>query len=301
MALLIHRVIVIANPASRRGSHFAERARKLFARRSVECDIVFTEHAGHAAELSKHHAAHYDAVFVLGGDGTVMEVASALCGADTPIGVLAGGTGNLLARALGIPLNIQRAIPALLDGNVIEIDLGRFESGKHFAIAAGVGIDASMVAETPAWMKRRLGVLAYTLVATRAALRAVLTRRYFQVRVTMDSVVYERQAAAVIIANFGAVLGDRLTLGPNIDPSDGRLDACVFSPATLFDALRIMWRIIRADFRADPCMLYCPGAQARVETTPSLPWQADGEMMGMTPFSVIAEPRAARLLVPRAT
>ena len=54
-----------------------------------------------------------------------------------------------------------------------DIDLGRFENGKHFAIAAGVGIDASMVAETPVWMKRRLGILGYALVATRAALKAV--------------------------------------------------------------------------------------------------------------------------------
>jgi diacylglycerol kinase family enzyme len=90
-----------------------------------------------------------------------------------------------------------------------------------------------------------------------------------------------------------------LTLGPDIDAADGRLDACVFSPSSLGDALRIMWRILRADFRADPCMLYCAGKVARIETTPSLQWQADGELMGMTPFTVIVEPRAARILVPR--
>ncbi|HEX3867562.1 MAG TPA: diacylglycerol kinase family protein [Gemmatimonadaceae bacterium] len=299
MALLIRRVIVIANPVSRRGTQLAEHARRTFAARSIECDVMFTERTGHAAELSLHHAPHYDAVFVLGGDGTVMEVASALSGSDTPIGVLAGGTGNLLARALGIPLNIRRAVPTLLDGAVVQIDLGRFDSGKRFAIAAGVGIDASMVAETPSWLKRRLGVLAYALIAARAALRAVIRRQYFVARVTMDGAWHERSAAAVMIANFGAVLGDRLTLGPNIRTDDGLLDACIFSPRTLLDAFRIMWRLARADFRSDPCMLYCPGRVVRVETTPSLPWQADGELIGMTPFTVVVEPLAARLLVPR--
>jgi hypothetical protein len=93
------------------------------------------------------HADGFHVVFALGGDGTVMEVAGALSGGDTPIGVLAGGTGNLIARALGIPLSVKRAVPALLDGGELRIDLGRFDSGRRFAIAAGVGIDAAMVAD----------------------------------------------------------------------------------------------------------------------------------------------------------
>jgi YegS/Rv2252/BmrU family lipid kinase len=303
---------VIANPASRRGRRLAESARKALASRSIDCDLVFTERPGHGAELALHHAPHYDAVFALGGDGTVMEVAGALAGwrdAGIPeprIGVLAGGTGNLLARALGIPLRMHAAIPALLDGDELLIDLGRVQTvtvdGKaprRFAIAAGVGIDAAMIAETPSWLKRRLGVLAYTIMGTRAALRAVLKRDFFHTRVTIDGEVHERTAAAVMIANFGAVLGKRITLGPEIRTDDGLLDGCIFSPHTFGDAFRIIWRMLRQDFRSDPCMLYCRGKRVRVETTPAKPWQADGELMGTTPFEVVVEPRAVRLLVPR--
>ncbi|HVX40376.1 MAG TPA: diacylglycerol kinase family protein [Gemmatimonadaceae bacterium] len=299
MAPLIRRAIVIANPAARRGRRLAERARRALASRSVACDVVFTERAGHAAELALQHAPHYDAVFALGGDGTVMEIATALAGSDTPIGVLAGGTGNLLARAVGIPLRIGRAVPMLLSADELLIDVGRFESGKRFAVAAGVGIDASMVAETPGWLKRRLGVLAYTIMGGRAAIRSVLRRQSFAVRLTVDGATEERRAAAVMIANFGAVLGKRITLGPEIRTDDGYLDACVFSPETLRDAFRIMWRMMRADFRSDPCMLYRRGRVVRVETNPPLPWQADGELMGVTPFTAEVEPLAVRLLVPR--
>jgi len=260
---------------------------------------VFTERAGHAAQLALAHAGNYDAVFVLGGDGTVMEVAGALAGSSVRVGVLAGGTGNLLARALGIPLSVRRAVPALIDGGELLIDLGKFDSGRYFAIAAGVGIDAAMVAETPGWLKRRLGVLAYTIIGSRAALRAVLRNQSFQARVTVDDTVHERRAAAVMIANFGAVLGNRITLGPEIRTDDGFLDACIFSPASVSDALRIMRRLVRQDFRSDPCMFYARGTSIRVETTPPLPWQADGELMGTTPFHVVAEPRAVRLLVPK--
>jgi YegS/Rv2252/BmrU family lipid kinase len=299
VALLIERAVVITNPASRSGQRLAERAHRALASRGIETDLVFTTRAGHAAELALQHAPHYDAVFVLGGDGTVMEVAGALAGTQTPVGVLAGGTGNLLARALGIPLAVDRAVASLLDGTEAHIDLGRFDSGRRFAIAAGVGIDASMVAETPTWLKRRLGVAAYAIIGTRAALRAVFRRDFFDVRLTVDGVVEERRAAAVMIANFGAVLGNRITLGPEILIDDGLVDGCIFSPRTLWDAIRIMWRLLRGDFRSDPCMFYRRGRELRVETTPALPWQADGELMGTTPFNVVVEPLAARLLVPR--
>ena len=298
MAVLIRRVLIIANPAARRGKRLAERARAALASRSVHSDIVFTERPGHAAELATAHGRNYDAVFVVGGDGTVMEVAGALAGSSIRIGVVPGGTGNLLARAVGIPLSVRRAVPALLNGGELLIDLGRFESGGHFAIAAGVGIDAAMVAETPGWLKRRLGVLAYTIMGTRAALRAVLRRRSFHARVTIDGTVHERHAAAVMVANFGAVLGNRITLGPEIRTDDGLLDGCIFSPDSVSDAIRIMGRLLRRDFRSDPCMFYARGTTISVETIPALPWQADGELMGTTPFQVVVEPRAVRLLVP---
>ena len=304
MAVLIKRAIVIANPASRRGRRLARRATRALASRSIEHELVLTERPGHAAELATHHGPTCDALFVLGGDGTVMEVASALAEQRIAarVGVLAGGTGNLLARALGIPLSISRAIPALIDGDELLIDLGRLTGAatpsRRFAIAAGVGIDAAMVAETPGWLKRRLGVLAYTLMGSRAALRAVFRHEFFEARVLIDGVTHERRAAAVMIANFGAVLGNRLTLGPGIRTDDGLLDACIFSPATVGDAFRIVWRMLRRDFRSDPCMLYAPGRSIRVETKPVLRWQADGELMGTTPFAADVEPLALRLLVP---
>lgn len=290
--------MVIANPASRRGERLAERARKELTERSVFCDLVFTERPGHAAELALKNAPHYDAVFALGGDGTVMEVAGALAGTSTPVGVLAGGTGNLLARALGIPLSIRKAVPALIEGVQRVIDLGRFDSGRRFAMAAGVGIDASMVAETPRWMKRRLGVAGYALMGSLAALRTVIRHDFFHARIVIDGSAHERDAAAVMVANFGAVLGNRITLGPKIRTNDGFLDVCVFSPRTVGDALRITRRLLSADFSEDPCLLYVQGRNVSVETTPPLQWQADGELMGKTPFSVEVEPLAVRLLVP---
>ena len=120
---ILTRALLIANPASRRGGTLVEEARQAILDGGATCDVMLTERAGHAGELTVMHGRNYDVVFALGGDGTAMEVAGSLAGSGVPIGVLPGGTGNLLARALGIPRHVARAVPALLHGGVRRIDL----------------------------------------------------------------------------------------------------------------------------------------------------------------------------------
>lgn len=129
MELLIRRALLIANPASRRGRKRADRAARALADRGISCDVALTERAGHAAELARDRSEGYDAVFTVGGDGTAMEVAGALANTGRPIGVIPAGTGNLLARAVGIPLDVRKAVNALLDGDVAQVDLGRLPGG----------------------------------------------------------------------------------------------------------------------------------------------------------------------------
>jgi YegS/Rv2252/BmrU family lipid kinase len=274
------------------------RAQSAVTATGATCELALTERSGHASEIAAARAREFDVVLTLGGDGTAMEVAGALAWSGIPIGVLPGGTGNLLARALGVPMRVEKAVPALLGGTLKRIDLGVIQ-GHRFAVAAGVGIDAAMVEETPRWMKHRLGVLAYTLIATRAALRAVLRRKFFLARVEVDGEIIERRAAAVMFANFGAILEDRIAFGPEIEVDDGVLDCCIFSPRHLRDAVRIMWRVTRRDFRPDPSILYRKGSRFRLETEPVLMLQADGELLGPTPADVTVEPLAAHLLIPR--
>jgi diacylglycerol kinase (ATP) len=295
---VIRRALLIANPAARRAA-LRDAAVRAFERAGVRCDVLLTERPGHAAELAREHARSHDAVFALGGDGTAMEIAGALVGTGIPLGVLAGGTGNLLARAVGIPLDVRRAVATLVRGDRRRIDLGRLPDGRYFAVAAGVGIDARMVRDTPMWMKRRLGVLAYAITATRAALGAVMRRDFFRVHLTVDGAVYDREAAAAMVANFGAILHERITFGPGIQSDDGVLDACVYSPRSLRDAVRIMWRLLRSDFRSDDCILYRSGRHIRIDTDPRHQIQADGELVGETPLDVVVQPLAADFLVPK--
>ena len=298
----IRRVLLVVNPASRRGGRVHRAALAALRAAGVECELLLTERAGSGGAAAAERHGDFDAVFTLGGDGTAMEVVGALAGTGRPVGILAGGTGNLIARTLGVPLRVGNGVRALLSGDVARVDLGRLSgpampagAPRRFAFAAGVGVDAVMIEETPAALKRRLGVAAYVM----SAARAVLRRDTFLVRATVDGVVHERRASAVMVANFGAVLNELITLGPGIRHDDGLLDLCVFSPGTFADAARVMWRLARRRFGASPHLYYARGARFRIETTPARTAQADGELIGPTPFEVEVEPLAATLLVPR--
>ncbi|MFN2635650.1 MAG: diacylglycerol kinase family protein [Gemmatimonadaceae bacterium] len=291
----IERVLLIVNPASRRGARIRTRTLRAFADSGVECDLMATEAPGHAAVLAKTHAHKYQAVFTLGGDGTVMEVLGALAHQGPPVGILAGGTANVVARTLRIPLNPKRAVPLLLAGDEARMDLGRLGDGRRFAIGVGVGLDATMIAEAPARLKKRFGFMAYVI----GGYKAVLRNQKFKLRLTVDGEVFEKNASAILIANFGAVLNDLVAFGDGIVQDDGQLNACVFSPSNLWDALRILWRMIRKDFRPDPCLFYRSGREFRVETIPTMPSQADGELLSGTPLTVTVDPLAGCLLIPK--
>src|SRR6266404_8167701 len=261
----IGRVLLIVNPASRRAARMRRKALKAFAEAAVECDAMSTEAPGHAATIAKMHAHKYDAVFTLGGDGTVMEVLGALGHQGPPVGVLAGGTANVVARTFRIPLNPARAVPLLLNGDQATMDLGRLADGRRFAIGVGVGLDATMISEAPARLKKRFGFMAYVI----GGYKAVLRNQRFKLRLTVDGIVYDRQASAILVANLGAVLNNLVAFGDGIVQDDGVQNACVFSPNNLSDALRILWRMVRKDFGADPCLFYKSGRDFKIETFPS--------------------------------
>lgn len=261
-----------------------------------------TERAGHATTLARDHALSggtYDAVFTLGGDGTAMEVITALAELGPPVGVLPGGTGNVLVRALGIPLRVGRAVAQLTSGVEARIDLGRVSDGRHFAIGLGVGIDEQMIAGASPLMKRRLGYLAYVWSAAKATLRP----HTFRARLTVDGQLIERDAALVMLANLGAVrmLGGVLKLGDGILEDDGLLHACIFSPRNFAESFRIFTGFLRGTVASDPRTFYVTGRAFRLETDPPMRAQADGELLMITPIDVTVRPLAARLLIPRSS
>jgi diacylglycerol kinase (ATP) len=288
------RALLIVNPAARRAMQGTREAVNAFTAAGAQCDVMETKAPGDAGKLAREHGKNYDVVFALGGDGTGVEVIGALSNGGPPVGVLPGGTGNLLVRALGIPLRVSDAVTVLLKGREKRFDLGRLPDGRSFAIGLGVGVDESMIAHASPELKKRIGFLAYFWSGTLAGLKV----ERIAYRLTTDGAVREGHAVSVLVANLGDVLGGLITLGKEIRPDDGLLHTVIFAPNNLLDAFRIFGRMITGDIASDPCVHYVPGRNIRLETTPPRRAQADGELLGHTPIDITVMPGAARLLIP---
>lgn len=296
MALLGERALLIANPGSRGGARLIEPAREAFRLAGVEVDVVVTEARGHGGRLAVESAESYDLIFTLGGDGTAMEVVHALAGTHRSVGILPGGTGNLLAQALRIPLDIRLAVPALLHGTRRRIDLGVLGDGRRFAVAAGIGVDVDMIAGAPVEMRRRYGVLAYFATAG----KSLLNMKPFAVRAAVDGKVVEREHCVMaMIVNMGSLFGGLVELGPGIACDDGALDLCLYTARGLAGAAIIAGRLALGAYHDDRHMFFARGQRIAIDTVPQRPAEADGELIGLAPIVARVEPLGAPLLVPR--
>jgi diacylglycerol kinase family enzyme len=285
-------VLLVVNPVSRRGLKGEREARDAFTSAGIACAVVHTAGTGDAARLTRDFAQSHDAVFTLGGDGTAMEVVGALIGSDKPVGILAGGTANQVARYLQTPLSIRRAVPALLAGTAVRLDLGRLGPDRCFALIAGFGMDAAMMMGASARSKKRFGVGAYLWSGARALLR----NDHVQIRATVDGVLYERDCGLAMIVNVGALFGGMVSVGPGVRPDDGLLDLCLFSARTALEGFDVVRRCFARNFRPHRNMVFARGRAIRLESVPPTVAEADGELLGAVTLNAVVEPRAALLL-----
>ncbi len=191
-----------------------------------------------------------DIILAAGGDGTIRAVAEHLAEthADTELGIIPLGTGNLLARNLDVPLNdLAAAVSRALDGaGTHTIDIGWAEITlphgveRHaFAVMAGFGIDAHMITETDDDLKDKAGWLAYV----ESLGRAVSASEVIDLRISIDGRPAEGERAhTLIVGNCGTLQGG-VTLLPDADPTDGELDLLVLHDNSLagwMDTMRNM-------------------------------------------------------------
>jgi diacylglycerol kinase (ATP) len=166
----------------------------------------------------------------LGGDGTVRSVASALAGTGVPLGLLPGGTGNLLARNMGLPVDdLAAALETVLTGTNRRIDVGSVawddEAEQVFVVMAGMGMDATMVGEADERLKDAVGWPAYLLSGTKA-----LFNPGFAVTVSdQRQRTRSRRARMVVVGNCGELTGG-VKLLPDARLDDGNLDLVVVAP-----------------------------------------------------------------------
>ncbi len=245
-------------------------------------------------------AAHVDLVIAAGGDGTIRAVADALAHTGIPLGLVPAGTGNLLARNLDLPLEEVDALEVALSGQVRQIDLVKItvddRPPEHFAVMAGIGMDAMIMDETDEDLKDKVGSAAYFVAAAKA-----LGRLPVRMTVQLDgNRPVRRHAMVCVIGNVGTLRGN-LTLIPGASPDDGLLDLYIASPRRFRHWAKLTLRLLTRRPKKDDQVDQHTGKRVRIKLHEKDNYQLDGDVVGeSTILDAEIQPGALAICVPPA-
>lgn len=240
-----------------------------------------------------------DLVIAAGGDGTVRAVTTALSETKVPCGIVPIGTGNLLARNLGIPLELAPAVDVALTGEERDIDLARLvvdhkdDELLAFTGMAGIAFDAAMMSDTDERLKKVVGNVAYVVAFAR---QMSMRPRNVRVRVD-DGPETRRKALLIMVGNTGQLQGG-IQLFPDAKPDDGQLDVLLAAPTSLGKWARFVQGVLRR--KPTPQIDYLAGAKVVITLDEPTVWEADGDTEGEgSHFEFSVVPKALRVMVPR--
>ena len=297
------KALLIANPiAARHNSRTPSRVAEQLAMAGWGLDIAVTNGPADARRFAQEGLdAGVDVIAVYGGDGTTMQAVAAIVGTDTPLALIPGGTGNLLAGNLRIPANPVRAAAILMHGKRRRLDLGRvvLPDGEHyFGVACGAGVDAQVMGRTATADKRRWGIGAYWA----STFRVLPGLKSTDCRITVDGEVLELRAALILIMNCGEMIPPVIRIRPEISPDDGLLDMVTVTADSAYQGMRGLLRAVlhgrREQIPDVPYLRYARGRKFTVEPADPLPVQFDGDPVGTTPFTAEVIPKSLTVLTP---
>ena len=278
---------VIVNPAASggRGHRAAADLLRVLEDHGVRCDARYTDAPGHAVELAAEAGREGVArVAVVGGDGTMHEVAQGLLGSGgdplPPVALFPVGTGNDFHRMVGAERTAPAVAELLKSGMVKRFDVGRvrWDNGERFFVnLLGVGIDVDIL-RCRARFKRLRGLVQYLA----ALLNAMVTFRAPAIEIEVDNDEERRIRAGTTLSviTVGPSIGGGFMINPSAKASDGKLDLCHFAALNALQLLALVPRVIRGAHADSPfvtmCTLEC--AVIRRQGGDPLWFEVDGEL-----------------------
>lgn len=294
------KVALIFNPRSGRGRSKHELLPRVIARlEQAGMDVTSrpTERMGHGIEIAKEAAAAgFDTAIAWGGDGTLNEVACGLFETSTALGVLPGGTVNVFAREVGIPLKLEGALDSLVSGRVSRIPMG-LAGDRPFLLMAGVGLDGEVVYRLKAGFKSALGATAFWLDGFRLLASYPMT----PLRIHVGGHTEGRDIVGTgLIAGNIRRYGPHYKITPDAKLDEPKLDVVVFKGTNRRDYLRYLAGVIgqfHLNFK-DIEHFKTDAMTIEVDSGARVPIQLDGEPAGYAPLVLGVRDRALSVVLP---
>ena len=295
--------MLIVNPTAGRGRAGKEvgAIRRLLAESGKNWSWRWTEASGDA-ELMAREAAQSGVplVVAVGGDGTVYEVANGILGTASTLGLIPFGTGNDLARTVGLFNNLELACRTLTQGKTLHLDVGVMEGQgtngpRRFLVVAGTGYVAEVAKTVNQGIKFLSGSAAYVW----GAITALREFTPFHLTLDVDGVRMETDAMFLAIANT-PVTGGGMKLAPEARVDDGMLEVCLVGAVSRSMLLYELTRVFQGTHVNNPAVTMRRGTRIMVDADPPQLLWVDGDTMGSTPATFTLLPGALPILVPAA-
>ena len=286
----------ILNPASghiRRRPQLAGQIREFYTARALDATLALTERAGHATDLAAAAIREgCDVVVAVGGDGTMNEVASALVGTPAALGLVPCGSGNGLARCLGIPLRPAAALAALPQSHPRLIDSG-LVNGLPFFNAMGLGYEAEIAAGFAAQTSR--GLAGYF----RVGWPLFFSHQEETCRVTHDAGTTEFDHVFTLAVLNSDQYGNDAVLAPGAKVDDGRFDLVTLRKVGFARAAVLLWHMRFGGISRVPEIQWCRSPRFVIERQSAAPFHTDGEPRPPAArLEITLKPKSLRILAP---
>lgn len=256
----------------------------------MEPVIAFSDGVSHARVIASEAVGKFDTVVAVGGDGTVNEVASAIVGTDTSLGIVPFGSGNGLSRFLGIPMDTKSAIKNLASGRIEIIDSARV-NGQAFFNMAGMGFDAH-ISEIFSHGKKR-GFISYI----KSSIKEVVGYQPQNYHLDIDGKEYDYKAFMLSIAN-SSQYGNNVHISPKASLQDGLLDVCVIKPFPLWRFPEMSVRMLVKATEGSKYVEIIRGKQILIKREHTGPIHLDGEpQMAGTGIDINVLPNSLKVIV----
>jgi YegS/Rv2252/BmrU family lipid kinase len=239
-----------------------------------------------------------DMVVAAGGDGTISEVMQALVGQRTTLGVLPLGTVNVWARETGIPLRLDQAREVLLNGTRRRVDVGR-ANDRYFLLMAGVGFDAEVARRVEDSALTQIGLKIVDYFATTGWL--AVTHQPARVNILYDHSKRRTFNAMMIIIGNTRLYGGVMTFAKHAVADDGVFDVVTMEAGGLGYRLSVLARALFRRAKLGPKARTIQCHTVHIESTPPLPVQVDGDVIGRLPMTFSIVPSSLSVIVPSNT
>jgi YegS/Rv2252/BmrU family lipid kinase len=295
----IRKAVLISNPKTGRYISKRKTIQELAAdlqAHGVDVELKLTTGPGDATEIAAQAARNGTTdVIVAGGDGTINEAIQGMVGANARLGILPRGTANVLARELGLPMNVDEALKVAARGKVRRIHFGiatdeTTNTQRHFVLMAGIGLDASVVRRVNPGLKRRIGKGAFWL----SGLSHLATWHPENFVLEIDGQKYPATFAAIGKATR---YGGDLMVTPRASLDEPAFEVCLIETFSRIRYLQFLSHAMRSGMPTDREGIRFLKTK-KVRATGGAPVQVDGELVGHLPMTFEISPHSLEVIVP---